>query len=678
MDARKTLLAALALSAGYLVGVEVGFAFTLEPDAVSLFWPPNAIVLAALLLAPLRSWIWLIAAILPAHLYSQLQSDVPLAMSLCWYVSNSAEALLGAGLIRSMLKRTPRFDVVSDVTVFFGSAVVVAPLVTSFVDAAFVAAVGWHYDGNYWGVWRTRLSSNAVAAMIFVPLIVIVGSTRPRELWGKVRECGAEATVLFALLLVMAWLLFHREYSVGQGATYLYAPLPLILWAALRLGVGGVAACMGIVALTSFAGEMRGLGPFSRAVLEDGALFLQIFLLLAASSFLLLAAALAELKEARATALRRKESLDLALRAARMGVWDWDVTNDRISWRWRPQCPAITMSSAELLALAHQDDRAAFVAAIERARAGVSHCELECRFNRGGAVRWIMMTGKVVRDRPGGAQRITGIFVDTTDWKARDAKEQLQRNQLAHLSRVAMLGELSGALAHELRQPLAAMLFNAQAGLRELAKPEPNLRELVAILEDIAADDVRAGEVIRRLRALFVRGAVQAELVDVRECVRKVLALEYGDLIVRNVTIDLDLAEVPLVRADPIQLQQVLLNVVSNACEAMMAAPAAERRLRISSRVEASEVRISVCDNGPGISEPERIFEPFYSTKADSVGLGLAISRTIMGAHGGRLWSANNADRGATFHLSLPCAPATEEYEASSAGRSIVGGARAS
>ncbi len=657
MDARKTVLAALALSAGYLVGVEIGFAFTSEPAAVSLFWPPNAIVLAALLLAPKRSWVWLLAAILPVHVYSQLLSGVPLAMSLCWYVSNTAEALLGAGIILAMLKRTPRFDLVGDVTVFFAIAVFAAPLLSSFLDAAFVAAVGWRFDGNYWEVWRTRLFSNAVAATVFVPLIVIAGRTRWSDVRRAARKRGIEATLLFALLAATGWFVFHSEYELGQGAAYLYAPLPLVIWAALRLGVGGVAACMGVVALTSLAGELRGLGPFSRAVVGDAVHFVQTFLLLAASSFLLLAAALAELRQARATALRREESLDLALRAARMGVWDWDISNDRFAWRWRPRRREVTMRSAEVLELVHPDDRAAVVTAIERARSGMRHCVVECRFNLSGAVRWIMVTGKSPREGPGEPHRIIGIFMDTTEWKAREAKEQLQRNQLAQLSRVAMLGELSGALAHELRQPLAAIQFNAQAGLRELAKDAPDLGELRAIFEDIVADDERAGEVIRRLRALFVRGAVQAEPVDVRDCIRTVLALEYGDLIVRNIAIELDLGDVPLVRADPIQLQQVLLNVVLNACEAMMAVPAEQRRLRIVSRVEAGELRISVSDNGPGISEPERIFEPFYSTKTDSIGLGLAISRTIMGAHGGRLWSTNNADRGATFHLSLPCEP---------------------
>jgi two-component system sensor kinase FixL len=219
-----------------------------------------------------------------------------------------------------------------------------------------------------------------------------------------------------------------------------------------------------------------------------------------------------------------------------------------------------------------------------------------------------------------------------------------------------MLGELSGAITHELGQPLAAILFNAQAGVRMLDNGGGDLREIRSILEDIVAADTRATEVIRRLRALFKRGAVQRERIDVRDCIQAVLALEHSDLIVRNVATTLQLDhDIPLVNADAIQLQQVLLNLIVNACEAMSALPASQRNLRISACNEQTErlVHIRIADNGAGIENPEEIFEPFFTTKSHGVGLGLTISRSIVSANGGRLWATNNPGGGATLHVTL-------------------------
>jgi two-component system sensor kinase FixL len=162
--------------------------------------------------------------------------------------------------------------------------------------------------------------------------------------------------------------------------------------------------------------------------------------------------------------------------------------------------------------------------------------------------------------------------------------------------------------------------------------------------------------VIRRLRALFMRGSVQKEKVDINESIRGVLMLENSNLIARKVTAELDLADdMPRVFVDAVQLQQVLLNLIANACEAMATMRDTRRRhLRICSGHASGMARISVSDNGPGLSDPDKVFEPFYSTKSQNIGLGLAISRTIVVAHGGRLSAASNADGGATFDVYLP------------------------
>jgi C4-dicarboxylate-specific signal transduction histidine kinase len=233
-----------------------------------------------------------------------------------------------------------------------------------------------------------------------------------------------------------------------------------------------------------------------------------------------------------------------------------------------------------------------------------------------------------------------------------------QRNQLTHLSRVSMLGELSGSVVHEISQPLTASLNNAQAAQRLLSRPEPDLNEVREILGGIVAEDKRAADVIRRLRQLFKRGVVQFQPLSANDLVEEVLKLLRSELIDRGVTVHSELAPgLPVLQADRVELQQVLINLVTNACDAMADAPRAARALTIRTGLDGSDfVVISVCDAGSGITagDLEQVFEPFFTSKANGMGLGLSVCRTIVNAHGGKLWAENNADRGATFRLLLP------------------------
>lgn len=257
--------------------------------------------------------------------------------------------------------------------------------------------------------------------------------------------------------------------------------------------------------------------------------------------------------------------------------------------------------------------------------------------------------------RPEGGAVITRA--DITAHKQAITQAREQRQQLAHLGRAAVLGELSGAFAHELAQPLTSILGNAEAALELLPPDTPGLSEIRDILRDIIKDDVRAAEVIQRLRSMLARGEIQRRPVDLNQVVRDVLALARSDLITRNVTVVTQLdSQTALVFADPVQLQQVLLNLIVNACEAMSASAPGERRLTIMTRPadEGRAIECTVADHGCGIrpEELERIFEPFVTTKKQGLGLGLAICRSIIEAHGGRLWANNAAEHcGAVFHF---------------------------
>ncbi|MCC6198579.1 MAG: PAS domain S-box protein [Burkholderiales bacterium] len=256
-----------------------------------------------------------------------------------------------------------------------------------------------------------------------------------------------------------------------------------------------------------------------------------------------------------------------------------------------------------------------------------------------------------------------GLFVlvsvvDLTERRRAERAAARQRDELAHLSRVAMLGELSGSLAHELNQPLTAILSNAQAAQRFLTRNPPEVGKVGEILTDIVKSDRRAGMVIQRLRSFLKKDESQREPLDVNELVQESLALMRSDLLNRHVSLRSELGhDLPAVSGDRVQLQQVLLNFVVNGCDAMDGRET-DRELFVGTRGEPGGVVISVADRGAGIppEDIERIFEPFMTTKAHGMGLGLAISKSIVEAHGGTLWAVNNPDRGATLHFRLPAA----------------------
>jgi signal transduction histidine kinase len=529
-------LPALAVALGYYLAARVGLAFTLQPDPISTLWPPNALLMAALLLSAPRSWWVLLAAALPAHLLAELQSGVPLAMVLGWFASNCSEALIGAALVRWCIAAPVRLDSLRNAFILLAFGGLVAPLASSFLDAGLVKLVGFG-EGEYWTLVRTRFSANVLAEITIVPLVLAWASWRPAAIRATPLAHSVEVAALFLGLFAVSLLAFDLPlFGASLAPALWYAPLPFLLWAAVRLGTIGTTSALALLVVATIWGAVHGVGPFTGGTPQDTARDLQLFLIAASVPLLLLAVALEE-----------------------------------------------------------------------RSRA------------------------------------------------EREAHEQ--RLQLTHLSRVAMLGEMSGGLAHELNQPLTAILSNAQAAEHLIANKTIDNNELREILRDIIAANQRASEVIRRLRALFKRGETYRERLDANELVRETLSLAQGDLATRSIAPVLKLAPGTLaIHGDRIQLEQVMLNLILNGAEAMAGHTAAERTITVRSAGNDSWVYVSFADRGPGFAPEliEKLFEPFYTTKPQGLGLGLSISRSIVLAHGGRLWGASHAAHGASFHIALP------------------------
>jgi signal transduction histidine kinase len=387
---------------------------------------------------------------------------------------------------------------------------------------------------------------------------------------------------------------------------------------------------------------------------------------LGALGFILVQSALIGLLvAARRRARETAASLTLAAEAAEIGLWRRPPRSCEFlaSERWRkvfglPDKGRIPQ--AMVLERLHPDDRGRLLQSIEHAAATGDGFAMEHRVVLDdGSVRWLSTHGRADGGGNGHDFGTRGASIDITARREAAAAAARQQQQLAHLSRVSSLGVLSGALAHELNQPLGIILSNAQAAEVLLEREPADLQELKDIVADIVREDRRAGDVIKRLRTLLRPHEAQLLPLDLNDCVREILALTRSDLIGRGIATELELdGALPPVWADRVHVQQVLLNLVMNACDAMQDPGATGRVLRLETRAGGDEVHLEVIDQGPGLpSDPEVIFAPFHTTKPQGLGMGLAICRALVESHRGRIVAEPAPAGGACFRVSFPLSP---------------------
>lgn len=293
----------LLVAISYYAGSQIGFLLTPADTPIATFWPPNAILLAALLLTSPRIWWVLVLAVLPAHLFVQLKTGIPLISALAWFVGNTGEAILGAVCVRVFKKDKPLFESVYGVIIFLGLGVLLPTLATSFLDAAGVVLTGLGRD--FWTLWTTRLTSNIVADLTIVPTIVIFGVKGLS--WFRRANSSAywEATLLAVGTLAVSLFVFGRESAISSFWAFIYAPLPLLIWALLRFGSGGVSASMLAFALISVWNTMHGRGPLGLQSTVYAVLSLHFLLTVLAMGFMLSGALIAERRQGEET-LRAK------------------------------------------------------------------------------------------------------------------------------------------------------------------------------------------------------------------------------------------------------------------------------------------------------------------------------------------------------------------------------------
>lgn len=655
-------LAALALTVGigYYTGAMIGFALTFYPNPVSVMWPPNSILLAALSLTPVRVWWLLLLAAFPFHVLIQWQSGVPAAMTLCWFISNCVEALIGAAGMRWWLKQPLHFGRLRHLGAFFLFGAFLGPFLSSFLDASLVMLNQWGKQG-FWQVWEVRLASNTFAVMTIVPAIVTWCERRPvhRELQPGRR--AAEVGVVVAGLLITSGAAFLSKGGLFASPTFVYLPLPFLLWAAIRFGPRGASTAILTVALVAIWGAVHGRGPFSSQSAQENASSLQLFLIVMTSTLLPLSTVLGERKKA-VDALKASEARYREVVEAQTELLCRLRTDSTLTFVNAAFCRFFGKGREELIGQRFADllssaGRATFIEETGALNPDRPSCSYDLEMTRAdGSLGWLHWAYSAVFDPDGRIVEYQAIGHDITDRRyAEEAKQNL-----IHASRLAVVGELTAMVAHEINQPLGAILSNAEAAEILLKAERPRLDEVRQILADIRKNDLRADEAIRRIRALLRKRDVQMDAVDLNETILDVLRLVHGDARRRRIQIRKKLdPSLPRIFGDRVQLQQVALNLIVNSMDAMDATRDRARVLTIETKPFGGDyAEVIVSDSGPGIASEKvhRVFDSFFTTKKEGMGLGLSIARSIIEAHQGKIRAETRPQGGARFRFTIPYA----------------------
>ncbi len=473
-------------------------------------------------------------------------------------------------------------------------------------------------------------------------------------------------SVAFAVLIALAalWITFHfRDQKTGigwaklAGAVVMGAAIPIMHYT----GMAAVSFTpSGMPADLSHAVSISTLGTAGIAA----ATFIVLGLALLTSSVdRRFAAQTLELQEEK---LQRSEAyLAEAQRLTHTGSWAWRVAGGdalHLSEEWYriygfdPENGPPTFD--ERRQRTHPEDRAKWQGAIDQAIDEKSEYKVEFRILLpDGSVKHIHTVGHPVLNASGDLVQFVGSSTDITERKhAEEALRQAQTD-LAHASRVTTMGELTASLAHEVNQPIAAAVTDANTCLRWLTRDQPDLEEAREAASRMAKDATRAAEIIARVRLIFKKGVAQRELVDVNELIREMIILLRNEISRHSISVRTELAEaLPQIMGDRVQLQQVMMNLIMNSIDAMKGVEGRRELIINSQRTENDQLMVSVGDTGVGLpaQQADRIFDAFFSTKAHGTGMGLRISRSIVESHGGRLWAADNSPCGASFNLTLP------------------------
>ncbi len=633
------------------LAAKLGGALVLRPQMLWPLWPGCAFLVAVLLLVPRRIWPILIAAGLAGFVLYDLQAGLTPRSIALLILADTVEVLIATLGVSYAFDGLPRLNSIKSLAKYSFFAVFLAPLAAAFIATA-------AFGGNYWIRWRIGFFTEALALLTLTPAILGWVSTGPAWM-RKSRAFYFEEATLIAGLTLLGYVAFVAPVRSGLPAL-LYSLLPFLLWSASRFGMTGISTSMIVVAFLSVWGAVHGRGPFTGAEPLNNVLSLQLFLFVAATTFIVLAVLVEEKKQSERAFRESENRFRLVADTAPALIW-MAGTDKRCTYFNKPWVD-FTGRSIELelgdgwAEGVDPEDLQKCLATYTQAFDRREEFRMEYRLRRhDGEYRWVFDVGVPRFDQDRSFVGYIGCSVDVTEQRL--AEEQLRQAQedLARVTRVVAMGELTAAIAHEVNQPLAAIVTNGNFCLRELAGGGRNLEELQEAIAEIVNDGTRASAVISRIRALLMGRAPDRVELYINEVIQEVASLVRSEVVRSRISLLTDLAADLRVRGDRVQLQQVLINLIMNSIDAMRMLTDRPRELFIRSAKHADGVLVQVQDSGPGVDrgQADRIFETFFTTKPEGIGMGLAISRSIVESHGGRLWTVPGPN-GALFEFTLP------------------------
>jgi len=652
------LLVGLGVAILYVAAAKVGLALALQAAQVSAVWPPTGLALAALLrLGPRAA-----PGVLLGAFVANATAGEPLWVAAGIAVGNTFEAVVGATLL-SRIGFDGRLARLRDALALLGAAVV-SPAIAATVGVSCLGAGGVQPASSLQGLWRVWWLGDGLGDLVVAPLLLVWTS---RQSLPRRSGVVVEAFALLAGLFVASAIAFGQ---VPPSAALEYVVFPVLIWGALRFGPPATTVVTaGTYAIAVWATH-RGLGPFAGAGSEGGLVPLQLFMAVFAMTGLLLAAVAAQHREARESAQLSESRLILALRAARMGVWDWNVASGEVRWsgELEPLHGLIQGGFAgtyeAFRALIHPDDRGRVETEIRKSLESRAPYEAEFRIRGAdGVERWTDARGQVVDDDAGKPVRMVGVGIDVSRRKHLEEELRVNAEQLAETDR--RKDEFLAMLSHELRNPLAPILHAVEllghedpgraAQAREIIRRQSeHLTRLVDDLLDVSR--ITRGTVRLERRRVALKDVVDAAVDTWRHLIAR-----------RRQELSVEIPEEPvLIEADPTRLAQVIANLLHNAAKFTPEGG----RIAITAAREDGRVALAVRDDGPGIAPEhlERVFELFVQgpppldRPQGGLGLGLTLARRLAELHGGTLEAASEgAGRGSEFVVRLPVSTSASE-----------------
>lgn len=644
----------VAFVASYWLAYHFGMSF--GHQSPSPFWIPGSVLIAALLWTPPRYWLLLTAVTLPIRLSQGLALGLPAPFLLGTFSIDAVRCVFDAYVLRRVLINPVRLSTLREFVFFVIIVCFAVPAVCAFGGGALVAARGH----PYWPAWVEWFLGDTAAQLVVTPFILYWVFDPAWLRFRRDPRRTLEAAVLFIGLAISAWFPANMHPSTAYYAeTRFYAPLPFLLWASLRFGMPGATGALAVLSFFVVEAAITGHGPYAGRPGLDVALALQNYLVMRSLPLLFVAVAIEQrwrveqdLRESEERFRRMAESAPVLL---------WMSGTDKLCNFFNRGWLAFTGRTLEQeigngwAEGVHPDDVDHCVARYGTAFDARESFELEYRLRRhDGEYRWVLDIG-TPRYAPGGEfSGYIGSAIDITD--RRRAEEM--RQALAHTQRLAVMGELTAAIAHEVRQPMSAILLDAQTAEKLASNENLSPGFMREIASGIRMNASRVDMVMSRILGYLRKQDPQPSPLDVNAVVQGVMQLVAGDAMRRSVQLKPELGRnLPPVHADRTQLEQVLLNLIVNAMDAMETVAETARQITIRTAAPGDgSVEVTVSDCGTGIA-PDKLpllFDSFFTTRKEGMGLGLSIAKSIVVAHHGRIWAENNRSSGASFHFTLP------------------------